>query len=204
MVKIATPPPKNKPRPTFYNISSNSNLFRIYNPLKYGQTCCSFRRFGPTARFDHHSHPDMAPAEDKDRAVYYAAPTFSCCIVEVFGDTGQIVCGDYNLAMVRVKRDLLVLDLCGIGAMRAGTVAAIAKADHTISREWSRYFYIEPIYQAVDGLRYYNAHNDEIAYLLFERTDTALDCVEELRLDDNTLRRQLAFIARRTNLMLSC
>jgi hypothetical protein len=203
LVKIAAPPPTNKPRPVFLNIRANTNLLRIYNPTKHGQTCCSFRRFGPTARFDHHRHPDAAPAEDTDRGVYYAAPTLSSCIVEVFGDIGQIVCGDSCLAMVRPNRDLRMLDLCGNGAMRAGTVSAIAKADHRLSRDWSRYFYQEPIYKLADGIQYYNAHNDEIAYMLFERAETALECIEEMRLDDDRLRRQLAFIAKRTNLLLS-
>jgi hypothetical protein len=178
-------------------------MFRIYNPTSHGQSCCFFRRFGPVARFDHHRHPASSPSLDNDRGIYYAAPDFSCCIVEVFGDTGQIVCGDYHLALVRTIRDLRLLDLCGDGAMRAGTVAAIAKSDHDISRAWSRYFYDETAFQLTDGLQYFNAHNDELAYALYERAETALECIEEIRLDDPSLRSKLAFIARRTNLLLS-
>ena len=179
-------------------------MFRIYNPTRYGQSCCAFRRFGPVARFDHHRHPASSPGIDNDRGIYYAAPGFSCCIVEVFGDTGQIVCGDYHLALVRTTRNLRLLDLCGDAAMRAGTVAAIAKSDHTIAHAWSRYFYDESAFLAVDGLRYFNAHNDEIAYALYERAEAALECVEVMRLDDPDLRSKLAFIAKRTNLLLSC
>ena len=200
MVYITVPPPTNSPNPIFLDIPVDTRMFRIYNPINYGQTSCSFKRFGPTARFDHHRHPASSPSIDNDRGIYYSAPTFSSCIVEVFGDTGQIVCGDYHLALVRTTRNLRLLDLCGDGAMRAGTVAAIAKSDHTIACAWSKYFYDDAAYQRPDGLQYFNAHNDEIALALYERAESALEFVEDMRLDDPRLRAKLAFIARRINL----
>jgi len=53
--------------------------------------------------------------------------------------------------------------------MKAGSVAALAKvADRSLSQAWSRYFYEQQkIYSEVDGIIYYNAHNDEEAIVLY-------------------------------------
>lgn len=59
--------------------------------------------------------------------------------------------------------------------MRAGTVAAIAKCEHTLSQPWARFFYEQPdFYELCDGLLYSNAHNDEPAIMLYERAREAL------------------------------
>ncbi len=91
-----------------------------------------------------------------------------------------------------MRRELKLLDLRGGGAMRAGTVSALAKVrDRALTQRWSRYFYegVEA-YGEVDGFVYANAHNDEEAVLLYERAADALECPEEriLRLDDAVLR----------------
>ena len=66
--------------------------------------------------------------------------------------------------------DLLLLDLRGRAAMRAGTVAAISAGDHRMSQPWSRYFWERPeIYGELDGLLYPSAHNGEPAVALYER-----------------------------------
>lgn len=88
--------------------------------------------------------------------------------------------------MPKVIRSLRLLDLRGNGAMRAGTVSAIAKCEYRYSQPWSRYFYENPgTFETIDGIYYSNAHNDEPAVLLYERAADALSCSESdtVRLD---------------------
>ncbi|MEZ4522037.1 MAG: hypothetical protein R3A46_10410 [Thermomicrobiales bacterium] len=75
--------------------------------------------------------------------------------------------------------------------MRAGTVSAIAKCEHSLSQPWSRYFYGETaVFGQLDGLIYANAHNDGPAVMLYQRAQNALNCDEAdtLRLDAPELR----------------
>jgi hypothetical protein len=76
--------------------------------------------------------------------------------------------------------------------MRAGSVAALAKiADRSLSQAWSRYFYEQTrVYGQIDGIRYFNAHNDEDAIALYESAQTALICPSDqyIRLDHLSLR----------------
>lgn len=150
-----------------------------------------------------------APSDDPDRAVYYAAwsrdltAAFSSCLVEVFGDTGIVEFGTMHVAMPTVTRPLHLLELRDHGAMRAGTVAAIAKCPHQLSQPWSRFFYDgEAQYGAVDGLVYRNAHNDEPALMLYERALGALTCPVDAvaRLNDPGLFSTVIAIMQRNNL----
>lgn len=179
MVLIATPPPDRPPSPLFHFLPVGSQIVRIYDPSSHGTVELTFRFFGPLARFDHHrgNHPQ----EDMERGVYYAAPKFSSCLVEVFGDTGVIEIGHKRVCRPQLTRSLRLLDLRGSGAMKAGSVAALAKvADRSLSQAWSRYFYEQQkIYSEVDGIIYYNAHNDEEAIVLYERARTGLTCLSE-------------------------
>jgi hypothetical protein len=88
--------------------------------------------------------------------------------------------------------------------MRAGSVAALAKvADRSLSQAWARHFYEHPeVYGQIDGIAYYNAHNDEDALVLFERAEGALTCPPDrvLRLDDPLLRPVLEDVALRNKL----
>lgn len=184
---------------------------RIFDPTSYGTTALTFRRFGPRLRFDHQrgngldAHGLLIPEKDPERGIYYAGATLSCCIVEVFGDQGDIEPGEWCVAGPITTRELRLLDLRGPGAMRAGSIAALAKVpEHALAQEWSRYFYETPVYEEVDGLLYTNAHNDEKSYALYERAETALHCppARVMRLDDPALRPKLLSIARRNHLDL--
>lgn len=142
---------------------------------------------------------------DAQRGVYYGGFTLSCCLVEVFGDTGLVRCGEWHVAMPRLTRDVRLLNLRGSGAMRAGSVAALAKVpDHSLSQTWSRWFYDTPEYGQPDGLLWYNAHNDEEAILLYERAQNALECPPQrvMRLDNIQLRSTLLQISEANNLVL--
>ncbi|MBV9389809.1 MAG: RES family NAD+ phosphorylase [Chroococcidiopsidaceae cyanobacterium CP_BM_ER_R8_30] len=176
MVRIAAPPPERPPSPIFYIQPAGSAIVRIFDPTRHNTTALTFRHFGPLARFDHQraSHPQ----DDPERGVYYCAPSFSSCLVEVFGDTGIIEIGFQCVCYPQVIRELKLLDLRGSGAMKAGSVAALSKvAERSLSQAWSRYFYEhQEIYTAIDGILYYNAHNDEEAIVLYERAKNGLTC----------------------------
>ncbi len=192
-------------------IPAGTHLVRIYDPTRRNTGALTFRRNGPRKRFDHHRGAGLrrTPSDDPHRAVYYAAwstdlgDALSSCLVEVFGDTGIVELGTMRVALPTVTRPLQLLDLRDHGAMRAGTVAAIAKCPHQRSQPWSRYFYDETSqYGAVDGLAYRNAHNDEPALMLYERAMGALTCPPDAvtRLDDLGLRPLVLAIMRRNNL----
>lgn len=145
------------------------------------------------------------PGPDAERGVYYPGGTLSCCVVEVFGDTGFINCGEWHVAAPSLTRDVRLLDLRNSGAMRAGSVAALGKVpDHALAQAWSRWFYEAPVYGQPEGLLWYNAHNDEEAIMLNERAQDALDCSSRriMRLDDGLLRQALEQIAEANNLVV--
>ena len=205
MVRVALPPPIHAPVPLFHTLSAGQDLVRLFDPTRHNTTALSFRYFGPLLRFDHHRSSSGLPEADLERGVYYGGFTLSCCIVEVFGDSGILHCGDWHVAMPRLKRDVRLLDLRGKGAMRAGSVAALGKVpDHSLSQVWSRWFYEQIEYQQPDGLLWYNAHNDEDAFVLYERAEDALECPPEcvLRLDNPSLHPVLEQIALANNLVV--
>ncbi len=109
---------------------------------------------------------------------------------------------DQMFAQVRLLRDVSVLDLRGNGAMRAGSVAALAKvADRKLSQDWSRYFYNSC--PQIEGILFYNAHNDEEAVALYERAEGSLEINFECRLDNSNLRPHILQAALDNNLIVS-
>jgi hypothetical protein len=178
-------------------------LIRIFKPNPYGTQALTFRFYGPLHRFDHQR--GTTPKTDPERGIYYAALTLSGCLVECFGDTGVIEIQDEQVGQVEITRSLTLLDLRGAGAMKAGSVAALAKtADRVSSQEWSRYFYEqEAIYSLVDGLIYFNAHNDEEAIALYERAQDGLACpsTQVISLDHPQLRPAIQATAIANNLI---
>ena len=208
MVLIQPPEQGRPPRdPIHFRVPAGALLFRIFDPTDYGATALSFRSHGPHSRFDHHRGQGSLAndsCDDSERGVYYAAFTLSGCIVAVFGDRGSIVFGEHRVAKPRITRDLDLLDLRGTGAMRAGSVAALAKtADRRLTQAWARHFSEHPAeFGLIDGIVYANAHNDEDAIVLFERAAHAVvcPCRNVLRLDDPDLRTIVEDIAQNNNL----
>lgn len=193
MVVIGKPPPPKPPTPLYYTLSSGSFLLRIFDPTSHNTQALTFRHFGPINRFDHQRISSQGDrTQDPERGIYYAGFTLSCCLVECFGDSGVIELKDQKICRVELTRDLTLLDLKDNGAMRAGSVAALAKvADRHLSQEWSRYFYEQTsLYGQIDGISFRNAHNDEEAIALYERAQSALMCPDDqiLRLDHPSLR----------------
>ena len=206
MVRLP-PPPARLPSPIFHTLPAGTEFFRLFDPTRHNTTAISFRSFGPLLRFDHHRASGGVPTLDADRrGIYYGGFTLSCCLVEVFGDTGFLDCGAWHIAMPRLTRDVHFLDLRGSGAMRAGSAAALGKVpEHRLSQEWSRHFYSAPEYHQPEGLLWYNAHNDEDALALYERAEDALACPPErvIRLDAPLLRPALEQIAEANHLVLA-
>lgn len=170
MVRIGLPPPDPRGRvePIHLLLPAATDLFRIYDPgAPHGpRDSTAFRWYGPFARFDHH----RGTGSRERRGIWYAGLTLSCAVVEAF-DIGVVTPGTKHLARLRTTGELLLLDLRGPAAMRAGTVAAISAGDHSLSQLWSRYFWEHPeIYGELDGLVYLSAHNGELAIALYERS----------------------------------
>lgn len=197
MVVINTPPPQFPVAPIFHELLVGAEIYRIYDPTTRHRTqALTFRYFGPISRFDHQRWSLNQPAPDPDRGIYYAAPTFSCCVVELFGSAkGRLIeIHQQQLALVTISRPLVLLDLREKGAMKAGlSVAAVVSADRDRSQAWSRYFY--ETYPDIDGLIYGSAHNSEPTLALYERAQDGLVCHETVPLADPTLRAGIIEIA---------
>ncbi len=205
MVLIPPPPPARPPNPIYVTRTPITHMCRIFNPTRHNTQALTFRYYGPINRFDHQRiPPGGGRATDPERGIYYAGFTLSCCLVEYFGDLGVIEIKDEEVCIVQPTRDLTLLDLRGSGAMRAGSVAALAKvADRDLSQAWSRYFYEETsTYGPLDGILYLNAHNDEEAIALYERAQSSLSCPSSqiMRLDHPSLRPAIQFTALENNL----
>ena len=179
MVLIAPPPPAKTPSPLYRTLTTGSSILRIFDPTRYNTEALSFRYYGSLNRFDHQNVSATGElAVDPERGISYAGLTLSCCLVECFGDIGVIELKSQQIGRIQLTRDLTLLDMRANGAMRAGSVAALAKtADRDLSQTWSRYFYENPdLYGKIDGISFLNAHNDEEAIALYERAQSALLC----------------------------
>ena len=206
MVAVKLPPPAVAPQPVFLKIAAGTIVLRLYDPSLYKAQALAFRTFGPIGRFDHHRAPYPSCADDTERGIIYGAYTLSSCIVEVFGDRKVIEVGTWEVTALTTTRLLKLLDLRGHGAMRAGTVSAVSKeSNRQFSQEWSRYFYNNRfLYTNIDGLAFYNAHNDEEAFAFYERAEGAFPCgpkdLQPLRHD--SLRTAIQEIAITNNLLV--
>jgi len=202
VVLIPPPPPGRPPKPRHATLTRGRHLVRIFDPdwLEPAE----FSPYGPRHRFDHHCGAHGAPAIDPDRRIYYAADDLKGCIVEVFGDARVISVGTLHVAKLRLRRRLRLLDLRGDGARECGSVAALAAVpDRPLSQLWARWFYEHPKeFGTVDGISYPNAHNQDVAYALFERAEDALDVTADLPLADPLLRSQIRVIAEQCNLIV--
>jgi hypothetical protein len=202
LVLIPPPPPDRPPEPRYAILTRGRHLARIFDPDWL--EAAEFSAYGPRHRFDHHRDVPGAPRTDPDRRIDYAANDLKGCIVELFGDTGLISVGTLRVARLRLRRRLRLLDLRGDGALRCGSVAALAAVpDRPLSQQWARWFYEHPKeFGKVDGISYPNAHNQDVAYALFERAEQALELTADLPLADPHLRSQIRLIAEQCNLIV--
>ena len=163
-----------------------TEISRIYKN-KGNRTEKTFNYKGAFGRFDHHINPTGTKSQ---RGTSYWGFTLSCCLVEVFGDQKYITKSDRALrkvGLLTLSEPLLLLDLCGSGAMRVGTTTKIAKnSARKDTQTWSRYFYNNPqTFKKVDGLIYANSHNDEVAICLYERANPKIAGATSFSIDLN-------------------
>ncbi|MBE9043467.1 RES family NAD+ phosphorylase [Pleurocapsales cyanobacterium LEGE 10410] len=223
MVVVHLPPPSRGIAPKFVTLSRDDVLIRIFNPTKYdaqriradrrlattGDATASraigFRNYGPVSRFDHHRQ--YQNRTDSERSVIYAAPTLSCCLVEIFGDGGIIRIEQQQLAFITLRNALKLLDLRGSAAMAAGTLSAISSiTERAISQAWGSYFYENSeLYGEIDGLVFAGAHNNEDAVCLYERAEAKMASanVETLNLNHPDLRDTILSIAKNHSLIVN-
>lgn len=210
MVVIAPPPPRRTPKPAFFAVPAGTSFVRLFDPTRHHATALSFRSYGPLRRFDHHrgNGPARDPADDPDRGISYAGGShetddgLSCCLAEIFGDTGIVAFEEWHVAAPLLVRDLHLLDVRKNRAMRAGTVRAIDACEHRSSQPWARFFYEqESLYTRLDGIVYANAHNGDTAIALYERAQDALACPANrvMRLDHPALRPRILEIMKDNN-----
>lgn len=198
-IKFPPPDPKIPISPVWKILPTKTKLIRIFNPTKHQTQATTFRYYGPIGRFDHQRYSLSKPEVDSDRGINYWGFTLSCCVVEVFGDSRVIETENLEVTLVELSQPIKLLDLRATAAMKAGTVSAVAKtANRDLSQAWARYFYEQTqIYDEIAGLIFSNAHNDEDAIALFERTEPQLKSAKviTLPLNSNALRAALADIA---------
>ncbi len=207
MVKINSPLDKygTDVNPDFFILEPDSTVLRIhkkqYDPI-------FFQYSGPRGRFDHHDNVSR-------RGTQYAIPlmeseqdAFNSCLLEIFGDVGIISENDLNtlsICWIKINRQLLLLDLRGSGALRAGSVAALsATPDRALSQEWSRYFYEnENIYSRIDGIIYQSAYNGMPTLVLYERAEGALLKIQDLQLNHVSLQGNIISAAKDLGLVIA-
>jgi RES domain len=74
---------------------------RVYHQGKYTPDGITFRRYGPTARFDHHQPADPPVVDTTGRRVLYVGEDLATSACEVFGDAGiAAICPNYRVAII--------------------------------------------------------------------------------------------------------
>lgn len=186
MVQIKRPPVD--VNPSFHDLQPGDTVLRIHrrDPAGNEDNPLSFRKHGPTGRFDHHDGVS-------DRSVLYTVPVISSryeALVNCFVGISELSrfasnLNHLNLCSIKITRKLRLLDLRSSGAMRAGTVAAISSvSDLTFSQAWSRFFYeSEDLYTKVDGLIYSSPYDSQPFIVFYDRAFDSLGLVEDLPLN---------------------
>jgi RES domain len=195
LVNISRPPVDNniKIDPIFHNLNPGDTLIRIHNQ-KYDPIFFSQR---PAGRFDHHDGLS-------NRGVFYAAPIIDSqyealanCMIEIFGNTRIIDnLQKFNVCQIKITRKLKLLDLRGVGAIRAGTVSAInAATDRQLTQEWGRFFYENEKFSQIDGIIYPSPHSGGPLIFLYERAFDSLELVSDRSLSDPMMAEEILQIA---------
>jgi hypothetical protein len=152
--------------------------FRVYHAGP-GRTATGLRRFGPIARFDHHTPPYGRPAEcPAGRSITYLADSLRTAAAEAFGDHRlALICPRYRVAALRPRSAAVVQNLRGVGAMMIGGLPAMNVADvpRPETQAWARAIYEDrPADPAVCGVRYTSAYAGGIALALWDTAPNLL------------------------------
>jgi hypothetical protein len=150
---------------------------------------------------DHH----QGTGAEEAHGIWYGGLTLAGAIVEAF-QSGVIQPGTTRLVRARTTRSVVLLDLRGRAAMRAGTVNAIGAADHNLSQRWSRYFYEDPdgIYGSIEGVHWASAVNGDRVLALYERAADALEVPDghDAPLDEPAVLASVRRVARAHSLLV--
>jgi hypothetical protein len=131
-------------------------LWRLYrrggsHPTAWNE----FRTYGPltTGRFDHHPEP-AAEHGVLGPGVLYVGEHGPACVAEAFQSNRTIMrqFAEPHLVAFALRRDVTLLDLCGLWPTAAGASQAIATGPRSSSRAWARA--IRAAYPDLEGLRY--------------------------------------------------
>jgi hypothetical protein len=157
--------------------------FRVYHAGP-GRTATGQRRFGPLARFDHHTPPYGRPAEcPAGRSVIYLGDSLRTAAAEVFGEHGvALICPRYRVAALIPRGAAVVQNLRGVGAMMIGGLPAMNVADvpRPETQAWARAIYEDrPADPAVSGVRYTSAHAGGIALALWDSAPNLVVAVRD-------------------------
>lgn len=160
--------------PTLITLPTGSEFHRIYfrggrHPTRWN----AFRYFGPTAsRFDHHLPDAHGNGYVQARGVMYVADHILTSLAEVFQHQRRTIQrwrGDPWLVSFALQSDLVLLDLSGHFAVRAGTSMKLMSGPTVYSRNWARGFY--EVYEQACGIYYPSSLTNDPAIVLNERAD---------------------------------
>jgi RES domain len=200
-------PPPNFPlrHPQYHTLESGSYIMRIFKQGRSGPLI--FRHFGPIARFDHHRiQLGDSPTSDSERGIYYAALTFSSCLMETFSPMRSIeIQEDLFICRVQLNKDLTLLDLRLNGDLAAGSTEKITNTSNLkLSQAWSRYFYENTnIYGNIDGIFYPSEHDQSGIIALYERASELVFYEDQIwSLNDPLLRQEILQFANENNLII--
>jgi len=135
--------------PSSCNCRAGSAIHRIYNPMKFHATATGYRFDGPYVRMDHHVPPSGSAS---DRGIFYGAPTYRGCLVEVLDDRYLDPTGRRHAVCSRPQ--LCDCSTC-VAPARWPPVSTCgsASANHEESQPWARYFYDDPPMETSTGSR---------------------------------------------------
>ncbi len=160
--------------PSLITLPAGTELHRIYfrgsrHPTRWN----AFRYFGPTgARFDHQLPDAHGNGYVQARGVMYVAPHILTCLAEVFQHSGRTIQrwrGDPWLVSFALQSELVLLDLTGHFAVRAGASMKLMSGPTAYSRSWARGFY--EVYEPICGIDYPSSMTNDPAIALNERVD---------------------------------
>lgn len=176
--------------PVIRTFPAGTQFARIwFKGTSYPAGPMQFRMFGPTgSRFDHHLRDATDAPCYGSRGILYAAlaendpDAFVAVAGEVFQTSRVIdlVASDPHFTLLRIAREIKLLDLTGFFAVQAGGSAAFSSGDRVVARGWSRDFY--DAYPAIDGILYRSSMSggQSLAVALYERCADAMPSSPEL------------------------
>lgn len=163
-------------QPELKELPIGERVWRVYfRGGNHPTAWSSFRFVGPTrGRFDHHVLGQGGQPTEQERGILYGALDIDTCLAEVFQKTRRIDRwrGDPWLVAFDLEASILLLDLTGVFATRAGASMGLMSGPRPVGRNWARGFY--EAYPTIHGLYYPSSmHGNTPAVALNERAELA-------------------------------